>query len=131
MQDGYPHDNGRQHRGRIAGGCNTGNGGCGMRDVMDNILGLDGSASADTRRYRRQVIERLVWALVDITERQGSVYEPNHRALIMRLTIIIGDMTARISHADNAAFSTIIREAAMLVSLLQRRQPETAVFTVH
>lgn len=102
-----------------------------MRDVMDDILRLDESASADTRRYRRQVIERLVWALVDITERQGSVYEPNHRALIMRLTMIVGDMTARINQADNATFSAIIREAAMLVSLLRRRQPETAVFTVH
>jgi hypothetical protein len=102
-----------------------------VRDIIEEILQLDKSSAADTRRYRRQIVERLVWALVDITERQGSLSEPNHRALIMRLSVIISGITAKIAQADNATFSAIIREAAVLVSALQRRQLETAALTMH
>jgi hypothetical protein len=40
-------------------------------------------------------------------------------------------MTGRIAEADDATFSAIVREAAMLIRSLQRRQADAARFTVH
>ncbi|NTI46359.1 hypothetical protein G6L94_32525 [Agrobacterium rhizogenes] len=102
-----------------------------MRDVLEEILLLEESSAGDTRRYRRQVIEKLVWALLDIIELQRDLNGSDHRALIMRLTTIVGTMTAEITQADDATFSTIIREAVIVVSALRSRQLQTSPLDIH
>ncbi|MGV1861586.1 hypothetical protein [Rhizobium rhizogenes] len=102
-----------------------------MRDVLEEILRLEESFAGDARRYRRQVIEKLVWVLLDITERQRDLNAWDHRALIMRLTMIVGTMTVKITQADDATFSAIIREAVVVVSALRSRQLQTSALNTH
>ncbi|NTG04916.1 hypothetical protein G6L08_34460 [Agrobacterium rhizogenes] len=102
-----------------------------MRDVLEEILLLEQSSADDARRYRRQVIEKLVWVLLDITERQRNFDGSDHRALIMRLTTIVATMTAKITQADDATFSTIIREAVIVVGALGSRQLQTCPLYIH
>ncbi|MQB45882.1 hypothetical protein DXT94_28580 [Rhizobium sp. ICMP 5592] len=92
---------------------------------------LEERSAGDARRYRRQVIEKLVWVLLDITERQRDINGPDHRALIMRLTAIVGTMTAKITQADDATFSTIIRDAVIVVGTLRSRQFQTSPLNIH
>ncbi|NTF66025.1 hypothetical protein [Rhizobium rhizogenes] len=102
-----------------------------MRDVLEEILRLEESSAGDARWYRRQVIEKLVWVLLDITERQRDFNGSDHRALIMRLTTIVGTMTVKITQADDATFSRIIREAVIVVSALRSPRLQTSPLNIH
>jgi hypothetical protein len=54
-----------------------------------------------------------------------------HQLPIVRLVGVVKEMTVMIAEADDASFSAIVREAALLVRTLQRRQQEMAKFTIH
>ncbi|ABC93222.1 hypothetical protein RHE_PC00015 (plasmid) [Rhizobium etli CFN 42] len=83
------------------------------------------------RSRRRQTMERLVQTLLAMADAEIGPDEAQHRHSIMHLTTIIRDMTGRIAEADDTTFAAIVREAAMLIRSLQRRQADAARFTVH
>lgn len=98
-----------------------------MSDIVMDLLRLSEHPDADSREYRRQIIERLVRTL---TEMAGDGAKEKSIP-IMRLTMVINDMAGRIAEADDASFSAIVKEAAMLLRTLHRRKEDMARFTVH
>jgi flagellar biosynthesis regulator FlaF len=102
-----------------------------MSDIVDDLIRLSEDPSADPRDRRRQTMERLIQTLLDMADNGIGPEEAQQRASIIHLTTIIGDMTGRIAQADDQTFSAIVREAAMLVRSLQRRQADATKSTVH
>ncbi|RUM08828.1 hypothetical protein [Rhizobium chutanense] len=102
-----------------------------MSDIVADLLRLSEDPNADPRSRRRQTMERLVQTLLAMADAETGSEDPQHRTSIVRLTTIIRDMTGRIAEADDATFSAIVREAAMLLRSLQLRQAEPATSSVH
>ncbi|WP_411195681.1 hypothetical protein [Rhizobium sp.] len=102
-----------------------------MSDIVADLLRLSEDPNTDPRTRRRQTMERLVQTLLAMADAETGSEEAQHRTSIVRLTTIIRDMTARIAEADDATFSAIVREAAMLLRSLQLRQAEPATYSVH
>jgi hypothetical protein len=102
-----------------------------MSDIVDDLLHLSEHPNSDPKCHRRQTIRRLVLALVTMADHGLGLDESQHRASIMQLASIVGDMAGKIAQADDVTFSAIVREAAMLVRSLQRRQAEMTRFTAH
>ena len=102
-----------------------------MSDIVADLLRLSEDPNADPRSRRRQTMDRLVQALLAMANTEFGPEDAQSRSAIIHLTTIIRDMTGRIADADDATFSGIVREAAMLIRTLQRRQAEGARFTVH
>ncbi|MBX5223179.1 hypothetical protein HJC06_18545 [Rhizobium sp. NLR9b] len=101
-----------------------------MSDIVADLLRLSEDPNADPRSRRRQTMERLVHALLRMTDSQVGPEDAHSRQSLLHLTTIIRDMTTRIAEAD-ATFSAIVREAAMLIRSLERRRTDAARFTVH
>ncbi|TBF43691.1 hypothetical protein ELG72_32040 (plasmid) [Rhizobium leguminosarum] len=102
-----------------------------MSDIVADLLRLSEDPNADPRTRRRQTMERLVQTLLAMADTEMGSEDPQHRHSIIHLTTIIREMTGRIAEADDVTFSAIVREAAMLILSLQRRQADAARFTVH
>ncbi len=102
-----------------------------LPDFVDELLRFHEHPDADSRKYRRQVIEHLVETLTEMAGAEPERTGDQHHEMIMRLTVLIRDMTGRIAEADDANFSVIVGESAMLVRTLQRRRDAIARFTVH
>ncbi|MBB3646432.1 hypothetical protein FHX14_002629 [Rhizobium sp. BK619] len=102
-----------------------------MSDIVDDLLRLSEDPHADPRSRRRQTMERLVETLLAMADAEIGPGEVQHRHSIIHLTMIIRDMTGRIAEADDPTFAAIVREAAMLIRSLQRRQADAAGCTVH
>ncbi|WP_442219891.1 hypothetical protein [Rhizobium sp. 2YAF20] len=66
-----------------------------------------------------------------MADRGVGLDEAQHRASIMQLASIVGDMAGKIVQADDLTFSAIVKEAATLVVRQQRRQTEMTRFTMH
>lgn len=101
-----------------------------MSDIIADLLRLSEDPNADPKTRRRQTMERLVQTLLDMADAATGPDAGRYRGSIIHLTTIISNMTGKIAQADDAAFSAIVREAAMLIHGLQQRQAD-AVFTVH
>ncbi|MBX4904792.1 hypothetical protein HJA83_26140 [Rhizobium bangladeshense] len=102
-----------------------------MSHIVADLLRLSEDPNADPRSRRRQTMDRLVQALLAIADSQFGPDDAQNRHSISHLTAIIRDMTGRIADADDATFSAIVREAAMLIRSLERRRADVARFTVH
>lgn len=102
-----------------------------MSDIIADLLRLSEDPNADPRSRRRQTMNRLVDALLAMADSQFGPEDAQSRHSIIHLTTIIRDMTGRIADADDATFSAIVREAAMLIRSLERRKADAARFTVH
>ncbi|MBY5584262.1 hypothetical protein [Rhizobium leguminosarum] len=102
-----------------------------MSDIVADLLRLSEDPNSDPRTRSRQTMERLVQTLLAMADAQMGSEDPRHRHSIIHLTTIIREMMGRIAEADDATFSAIVREAAMLIRSLQRRQADAARFTVH
>lgn len=102
-----------------------------MSDIIADLLRLSEDPNADPRSRRRQTMNRLVDALLAMADGQFGPEDAQNRYSIIHLTTIIRDMTGRIAEADDATFSAIVREAAMLIRSLERRKADAARFTVH
>jgi predicted histidine transporter YuiF (NhaC family) len=76
-------------------------------------------------------IQRLVQTLLTMADAEIGPEEAQHRHSIIHLTTIIRDMTGRIAEADDPTFAAIVREAAVLIRSLERRQTDAAGCTVH
>lgn len=90
-----------------------------MSDFVKNLLCLSDDPGAASRDERRKAMKQLVEMLLVMAETGGD--DVRERALVIRLTEIIGGMTVKIAQADDATFSAIVKEAAMLVQSLQQR----------
>ncbi|OWV89130.1 hypothetical protein ATY78_19580 [Rhizobium sp. R635] len=102
-----------------------------MSDIIADLLRLSEDPNADPRSRRRQTMNRLVDSLLAMADSQFGPEDAQNRHSIIHLTTIIRDMTGRIADADDATFSAIVREAAMLIRSLERRKADAARFTVH
>ncbi|SCB58204.1 hypothetical protein GA0061105_104128 [Rhizobium aethiopicum] len=102
-----------------------------MSDIVADLLRLSEDPNADPRSRRRQTMDRLVQALLAMADSQFGPEDAQNRHSIIHLTTVIRDMTGRIADADDATFSAIVREAAMLIRSLERRRADAARFTVH
>ncbi|MBX5156707.1 MULTISPECIES: hypothetical protein [unclassified Rhizobium] len=102
-----------------------------MSDIVDDLLRLSEDPNSDPKSRRRQTMERLVQTLLTMADAEIGPEEAQHRHSIIHLTTIIGDMTGTIAEADDPTFAAIVREAAVLIRSLQRRQADAARFTVH
>lgn len=102
-----------------------------MFDIVADLLRLSEDPNADPRSRRRQTMERLVETLLAMADAETASEDAQHRTSIVQLTTIIRDMTGKIAEADDATFSAIVREAAMLLRSLQLRQAEPATSSVH
>lgn len=102
-----------------------------MSDIVADLLRLSEDPNSDPRSRRRQTMERLVHALLRMADSQFGPEDAQSRQSLVHLTTIIRDMATRIAEADDATFSAIVREAAMLIRSLERRRTYAARFTVH
>ncbi|MEF0941909.1 hypothetical protein [Rhizobium sp. BR 362] len=102
-----------------------------MSDIVADLLRLREDPNADPRSRRRQTMDCLVQALLAMADSEFGPEDAQSRQSILHLTTIIRDMTERIAEADDATFSAIVREAAMLIRSLERRRADAARFTVH
>jgi len=101
-----------------------------MSDIVADLLRLSEDPNADPKTRRRQTMERLVQTLLNMADAATGPDAGRYRGSIIHLTTIISDMTGTIAQADDATFSAIVREAAMLIRGLQQR-PADAASTVH
>lgn len=100
-----------------------------MSDFIKNLLCLSDAPAAASSHERRQAMNQLVKMLLAMAETGGD--DARERALVIRLTEIIGDLTGKIAQADDATFSAIVKEAAMLVQSLQQRHAGGTAFRIH
>ncbi|MBB4273497.1 hypothetical protein [Rhizobium mongolense] len=101
-----------------------------MSDLVSDLLHLSNDRGADAKE-RRQFIDRLIRALMEM----ATVLAPNddHQSPIpvLRLIDVIEGMISSIADADDATFSAIVEEIALLLRTLERHRQEMARFTVH
>jgi hypothetical protein len=102
-----------------------------MSDIVDDLLRLSVHPGVDPKEHRRHIIERLVQTLSKMANDAAGSGDIQHQLPIVRLVGVVKEMTVMIAEADDASFSAIVREAALLVRTLQRRQLEMAKFTIH
>lgn len=102
-----------------------------MSDLVNDLLHLSDDPAMDSRESRRQVIDRLVQTLTEMMTAFVSHDDSQHSISIVRLVSVLQGMTSRIADADDATFSAIVRESALLLHTLERRRQEMARFTVH
>ena len=102
-----------------------------MSDIVNELLRLSDHPGIDRKGHRRHVIERLVQTLTKMANDAAGTGDVQHQLPVLRLVGVVKEMTVMIAEADDASFSAIVREAALLVLTLQRRQQEMAKFTVH
>jgi hypothetical protein len=106
-----------------------------LSDFIDDLLQPNGANKTEPAvrgsEARRRVIEQLVEVLTQTADASLSMTSEHHHQTIVRLTGMIKDMTAQIAEADEASFSAIVQEAAMLVRTLQHRGEALRQFTMH
>ncbi|CAN7650486.1 hypothetical protein [Pararhizobium sp. LjRoot238] len=102
-----------------------------MSDLINDPLHLSDAPAMGSREDRRQVIERLVHAMMQMVTAFESHGDAQHLIPIVQLIAVIEEMAGRIADADDATFSAIVEETASLLRTLEQRRQEMAIFTVH
>ncbi len=96
---------------------------------LEEVLRLRDKRDA-TPGDRRRIISHLVVMLSGMTYPMNG-YDERSQISIERLTAVIQAMTNSIATADDATFSAIVREAALLIRTLRHRQADFSRSTIH
>ncbi|AJD44223.1 hypothetical protein RGR602_PC00176 (plasmid) [Rhizobium gallicum bv. gallicum R602sp] len=102
-----------------------------MSDLVKELLHLSDDPAISHRESRRQLIDRFVHALTEMTTVFVSDDDRQPPIPVMRLIAMIEGMTSSIADADDTTFSAIVEELALLLRTLERHRQEMARFTVH
>ncbi|TCU33544.1 hypothetical protein [Rhizobium azibense] len=102
-----------------------------MSDLVSDLLHLSDDQGADARERRRQLIDRLVRELMEMARFFVSHQNRQPPVPVLRLIAVVEAMTSSIADADDATFSAIVEEIALLLRTLERYRQEMARFTVH
>jgi hypothetical protein len=102
-----------------------------MPDNVDALLRLSEEQHPDSKSHRRRVMAGIVQAMIDLAGGGGVRDEVHQHTAIMQLTAIISNMTDKVAEADDATFSAIVKETALLLCTLQRRQADMTGHATH
>ncbi|MBB3444521.1 hypothetical protein [Rhizobium sp. BK379] len=98
------------------------------RDVEETALAGDGDLSSRARR--RAIIDELVRTLAGLAEGLDGNNGVSQES-VAHLIGIFRTMSDSIASADDATFSAIMHEAALLIKAVRERQVHVSRFTVH
>ncbi|MHC2296052.1 hypothetical protein [Rhizobium mongolense] len=102
-----------------------------MSDLVSDLLNLSDDRGADAKERRHQLIDRLIRALMEMATVLAPHDDRQSPIPVLRLIDVIEGMTSSIADADDATFSAIVEEIALLLRTLERHRQEMARFTVH
>lgn len=98
------------------------------RDVEETALA--GGDDPSSRARRREIIDELVRTLAGLAAGLDGNNGVSQES-VARLIGILRNMSDSIASADDATFSPIIGEAALLIRAVRERQVHVSRFTVH
>jgi hypothetical protein len=105
--------------------------GSNMFDGNDAFLRLSEEQHPDSKSCRRKLMTGIVEAMIDVVAGGVDRDETQKRMSVTDLSEIISNMTDVAARADDATFSGIVKEAALLLCTLQHRHAAVAGHTTH